>query len=145
MQLQFVKSLEEFRNLEVIKPGLVRQQFLAMRIVMDQGVSFADADVIFSTLDANLVVSGDLITYQDYEGTWGTPKVDFSVLFVDRKGRKVVWSSTSYNEGDDGVFFFDRGSVNTAYVMASQMTRWIGEMMIAGGKKAQGERVRGAN
>jgi TolB-like protein len=145
IQLQFVKSLKAFRNLEVIEPGLVRQQFLAMRIVMDQGVSFADADAIFSTLDADLVVSGDLITYQDYEGTWGTPKVDFSVLFVDRKGRKVVWSSTSYNEGDDGVFFFDRGSVNTAYIMASQMTRWIGEMMIAGGKKAQGERVRGAN
>jgi TolB-like protein len=130
MQLQFVKNLKEFRNLEVIEPGLVRQQFLAMRIIMDQGVSFADSDVIFSTLDADLVVSGDLITYQDYEGTWGTPKVDFSVLFVDRKGRKVVWSSTSYNEGNDGVFFFDRGRVNTAYVMASQMTQLIGKMIL---------------
>jgi len=138
MQLQFVKNLKELKNFEIIEPGLVRQQFLAMRIIMDQGVSLADADAIFSTLDADLVVSGDLITYQDYQGIWGTPKVDFSVLFVDRKGRKVVWSSTSYNEGDDGVFFFDLGRVNTAYAMASQMTQRIGKMFIEDSKRVQG-------
>jgi hypothetical protein len=135
MQLQFAKNLKELKNFEVVEPGLVRQQFLAMRIIMDQGVSLADADAIFSTLEADLVVSGDLITYQDYQGIWGTPKVDFSVLFVDRMGRKVVWSSTSYNEGDDGVFFFDLGRVNTAYVMASQMTQRIGRMFIEDSKK----------
>ena len=138
IQLQFIKNLQELGSLEVIEPGLVRQQFLKMRIIMDQGVSLPDAEAIFATLDADLVVSGDLITYQDYQGVLGTPKVDFSVLFVDGKGRKVVWSSTSYNTGDDGVFFFDWGRVNTAHSMASQMIRWIGEMMLGEGQKIQG-------
>jgi hypothetical protein len=105
---------------------------------MDQGVSLADAEAIFATLGADLVVSGDLITYQDYYGALGTPKVDFSVVFVDGKGRKVVWSSTSFNTGDDGVFFFDWGRVNTAHAMASQMIGWIGEMMLGEGQKIQG-------
>jgi TolB-like protein len=138
IQLQFIKNLQELGSLEVIEPGLVRQQFLKMRIIMDQGVSLADAEAIFATLDADLVVSGDLITYQDYQGALGTPKVDFSVLFVDGKGRKVVWSSTSYNTGDDGVFFFDTGRVNIAHAMASQMIRWIGEMMLGESQKIQG-------
>ena len=77
MQLQFVKNLKELRSLEVIEPGLVRQQFLKMRIIMDQGVSFADADAIFATLDADLVVSGDLITYQDYQGALGNTESGF--------------------------------------------------------------------
>ncbi len=138
MQLQFVRNLRELGDLDVLEPGVVRRQFLAMRIIMDQGVSLADADAIFSTLNADLVVSGDLFNYRDTEGGWGIPKVDFSVLFVDRKGRKVVWSSWSYNGGDDGVFFFDLGRVNTAHVMASQMTRWIGEMMLEESKRVQG-------
>jgi TolB-like protein len=138
IQLQFIKNLEKLGGLKVIEPGLVRQQFLKMRIIMDQGVSLADAEAIFATLNADLVVSGDLITYQDVQFSRGTPAVDFSVLFVDKKGRKVVWSSTSYNTGDDGVFFFDLGKVNTAHVMATQMTQWVGEMMLGDDKKAQG-------
>lgn len=130
IQLQFITNLQEFESMEVVEPGLVRQEFLKMRIIMDQGVSLPDAEAIFATLEADFVVSGDLITYQDYEGIQGTPKVDFSVVFVDGKGKRVVWSSTSYNTGDDGVFFFDRGRVNTAHVMAAQMIRWIGEMVL---------------
>lgn len=49
-----------------------------------------------------------------------------------------MWSSTSFNQGDDGVFFFDWGRVNTAHAMAAQMTRWIGEMMLGESVKVQG-------
>ncbi len=31
------------------------------------------------------------------------------------KTRQIVWTSASYNEGDDGVFFFNLGKVNTAH------------------------------
>ena len=41
------------------------------------------------------------------------------------KTRQIVWSSSSYNEGDDGVFFFDLGKVNTAHGMASGMVRSV--------------------
>jgi hypothetical protein len=70
------------------------------------------------------------LDYQDYRGAFGAPKVDFSVLLIERKSRKVVYSSFSHNEGDDGVFFFDWGRVNTAHAMASQMARAIGQRML---------------
>jgi hypothetical protein len=56
--------------------------------------------------------------------------VDFSVLFIERRTRQVVYSSYSQNQGDDGVLFFDWGRVNTAHAMASQMARAIGQKML---------------
>jgi TolB-like protein len=121
--------LKEFEEFEVIEPGVVRQQFLTLRIIMDQGVSLADAEAIFAKLNVDLVVTGQVLDYQDYQGSSGKPKVDFTAEVIERKSREVVWSSTSYNQGDDGVFFFDWGRLNTAYAMASQMVRSIGKMM----------------
>jgi len=129
MSLHFVRHLKEFEGFDVIEPGLVRQQFLTLRIIMDQGVSLADAQAIFSMLNVDLVVTGQVLDYQDYQGSFGKPKVDFTAEVIERKSREVVWSSTSYNQGDDGVFFFDWGKVNTAYGMAHQMVRSIGKLM----------------
>ena len=145
LQLEFIRNLKTFEQFDVIEPGVVRQQLLTLRMIVPEGISLADADALFATLNVDLILAADVYEYQDYQGIFGTPKVDFLVQLIERKSRSVVWSSVSHNQGDDGVFFFDRGKVNTAHAMASQMTRWIGEMMIAGGKKAQGERVRGAN
>ena len=98
---------------------------------MDEGVSLAQTDVIFSSLKVDLILTGKVLDYQDYQGSSGKPKVDFSTLLVERKSREVVWASKSYNEGDDGVFFFDWGKVNTAHTMASEMARVVLEKMMA--------------
>ncbi|MGA2468881.1 MAG: hypothetical protein ABSH06_31660 [Thermodesulfobacteriota bacterium] len=129
ISLHFVKHLKEFGQFDVIEPGIVRQQLLSLRIIMDQGVSLADAGAIFAMLNVDLVVTGQVLDYQDYQGSFGKPKVDFTAEVIERKSREVVWSSTSYNTGDDDVFFFDWGRVNTASAMASQMVRSIGQMM----------------
>ena len=73
--------------------------------------------------------------YQDYQGDTGTPIVDFSAQLIDRKTRDVVWSSDSRNTGDDGVFFFDRGRVNTAHGIASQMVQAVGALILRKGVK----------
>jgi hypothetical protein len=127
MVLHLAKGLDKIRNLDVIEMGMVRQTFLELRIIMDQGISLTQADAVLATLNADLIVSGDVTDYDDYQGGWGKPKVGFNIQLIAKKGREVVWSSNSYNEGDDGVFFFDLGEVNTAHAMASQMTRWIAE------------------
>jgi hypothetical protein len=36
-----------------------------------------------------------------------------------------MWSSISHNLGDDGVFFFDAGKVQTAHSLASAMVRAV--------------------
>jgi len=97
---------------------------------MEEGVSLANADIIFGILNVDLILSGKVLDYQDYQGASGTPKVNFSALLIERKNRLIVWSSESYNQGDDGVLLFDWGKVNTAYTMTSQMVRAIEKIMV---------------
>lgn len=128
--LQFVEQLEMVNNFTVIEPGVVRQQLLSLRIIMDDGVSLANADMIFNSLNADLIITGKVLDYMDSSGMYGAPKVDFSVIAIDRKSREIVWNSKSYNSGDDCVFFFDAGRVNTAHTMASEMVRHVRDLMI---------------
>ncbi len=132
MVLHFIENLQKFEQFEVVELGVTRQELLSLRMILTEGVSIANAEAIFATLDCDLIVAGKVINYQDYRGEIGVPKVDFSVQLIDKKNRKIVWGSVSYNQGDDGVFFFDRGRVNTAHAMASQMTQWIVEMILEG-------------
>jgi hypothetical protein len=108
-----------------------------MRIIIPEGISLSNTDALFAALNADLILAANVIDYQDYQGVFGNPKVDFFVQLIEKKSRSVVWSSVSYNQGDDGVFFFDRGKVNTAHAMASQMTQWIGEMILRQEKGVQ--------
>jgi len=137
LELQFIKNLKKSGHFDVIEPGVVRQQLLALRIIIPEGISLANADALFPTLNADLILAGNVAEYGDYQGTFGKAKVNFFVQLIDRKDRSIVWSSVSQNQGDDGVFFFDRGRVNTAHVMASQMTQWVTEMMLGQKKKVQ--------
>jgi TolB-like protein len=123
LALHFVRQLWALENFKVIEPGVVRHQLLRSRIIMDSGVSLADADLIAHELNADLILNGKVIDYQDYRGYGGIAKVDFSAQLIERQSREVVWSVKSHHQGDDGVFFFDWGRVNTAYAMASQMVQ----------------------
>ncbi|ACM21505.1 lipoprotein, putative [Geotalea daltonii FRC-32] len=127
--LHFVEELAKDNKHIIIEPGVVRQAFLKFRIILEGGISLANADVLFNDLNADLVLTGEVQEFQDYQGGMGTPKVDFSLTLLDRKSREVVWTSHSYNEGDDGVFFFDLGRVNTAGEMTSQMAAAIVSMI----------------
>lgn len=139
--LHMMRNLMAFRNFEIVEPGIVRQELLRFRIIMSEGVSLPDTDTILNAVDADLVLNGEVLDYQDYQGPDANPKVDFSVLFIERKTRKVVYSSYSQNAGNDGVFFFDWGKVNTAHAMASQMAHAIGERMVMEGKRLQASKV----
>ena len=85
--LHFIRQLKRFENFEVIEPGMVRQELLNSRIIMQDGISLADADALFAGLNADLLVSGRVMDYQDYQGAFGKPKVDFSALVIERKNR----------------------------------------------------------
>jgi len=121
MALQFIRQMQTHENFVLVEPGIVRQALLQMRIIMDGGISLIDADSLFSKLHVDLILGGKVFNYQDKQGISGTPKVAFSALLIDRKSREVVWNCQSYHEGDDGVFFFDWGQIETAYRMNSEM------------------------
>ncbi len=119
--LNFVQQMMTQKKFSVIEPGIVRQLLLQMRIVMDDGISFADVHALFSKLNVDLILAGKIFDYQDSQGASGTARVDFSALAVEKQSREVVWTVQSHNEGDHGVFFFDWGKINTAHSLASEM------------------------
>ena len=127
--LHFTRELSNAGNIEVIESGEVRQVLLRSRTIMEGGLSLPQADILKAALDVDLVLTGIVVEYQDYIGGWGFPKVEFSTRVFDMKTRQIVWSSSSYNQGDDGVFFFNLGKVNTAQGMASGMVRSVVEGM----------------
>ncbi|MHB1024584.1 MAG: hypothetical protein ACYC24_02630 [Desulfobacteria bacterium] len=138
MALHFINELYRTGNIDVVEPGEVRQVLLRSRTIMEGGLSLPQADIVRADLNVDLVLTGIVMEYQDYIGGWGNPKVEFSARVFDMKTRQIVWSSTSYNEGDDGVFFFNLGKVNTAFVMASEMVRSAVEKMEAAFQRREG-------
>jgi len=123
LALHFVRELWAHENLQVIEPGVLRDQLLKSRIIMDSGISLAQADLIAHYLHVDFILNGKVIDYQDYRGYNGTAKVDFSAQLFDSASREVVWSVKSYHAGDEGIFFFDWGRVNTAYALAADMVQ----------------------
>ena len=126
MVLHFIDELLR-GGFDVVEPGVMRQKLLNMRIIMNEGISLKDADLISLGLNADMVLAGRVNDYEDYTGSEGAPKVDFSVLIIEKMTKKVLWASRSYNRGDDGVFFFDRGKVSTAGALTAYMTGAIVE------------------
>jgi TolB-like protein len=139
LALHFIRELSNTGKIEVVEPGEVRQVLLRSRTIMEGGLSLPQADILHADLDVDLVLTGIVTEYQDSIGGWANPKVEFSTMIFDMKTRQIFWSSFSYNEGDDGVFFFNLGKVNTAHRMASGMVRSVVERMDAAmdGRKGQ--------
>jgi TolB-like protein len=126
--LHFVNQLTRSEVFSVIEPGRVREELLRYRIIMQAGPSLANSDILSGedSLGVDLVLSGTVFDYQD---AMGTPIVDFSVKIFEKTSRRVVWSSRSYGNGDEGVFFFDVGRVRTAYRLASNLTQGTFEVL----------------
>lgn len=126
--LHFVRLLHRHANLEVVEPGVVRQQLLKYRLIMQAGPSLAVADVLASdsTIAADLILSGYVFDYQDQ---FGTPKIDFSTRLFSGSRRQIVWWSRSYANGDDGVYFYDFGRYRSTHVMLQEMVQAIGDLL----------------
>jgi TolB-like protein len=90
MTLQFVKELTKQEDFTVIEPGIVRQQFLNMRVIMSEGISSSDIDLIASNINADLILTGKVMDYQDDIALYGQPKVFFSVMLIDRSSKRIV-------------------------------------------------------
>jgi len=129
LALLYMRHLASVPQFRVIDAGVVRRQLLDDRIIMDGGLSVGDAETVASHIGADLVLAGRVLRYEDYEGAAGRAAVEFSTALIETKSRRVVWSSDSYNEGSDGVRFFERGASRTAHAMATQMVRLTAEMI----------------
>ena len=129
LMLQFVRALRNRDRFEAIEPGVVRQHLLNMRTVMDQGVSLADAGPIFRELNADLILSGRVLDFDELEQAGAAPRVDFSLEVIERRSGRTVWSAKSQHRGDEDVLLFDWKRVSTANVLAERMVSGVVEKM----------------
>ncbi len=120
LALHFMCQLTKEGAFNVIDPGSVRDKLLSFRLILQEGLSMRQADLIHDSLQVDLILAGKVV---EYEETEGSPKVEFSSLVFERRKKKVVWESLSSNRGNDDVTFFAWGRVSTAEELASNMTQ----------------------
>jgi hypothetical protein len=133
--LQFVRRLAGRPEIEVVEPGVVREVLLQTRLVQSGGISLAQADVLRELLDVDMVVTGRVAEWEDPGGGGATPRVAFSSRGIDTRARQVVWTATSGNRGDQGVFFFGRGRITTAETLASEAVLGVVERAVEAREK----------
>jgi len=130
MVLHFLRELIKGKHFTVVEPGLIKEKLLDYRMIMYEGISLSDANLIAGELRADLILTGRVLDYQENVGGSYKPKVGFSLLLIDRKNQKVVWSSGSRNEGDDAVYLFDWGKINTVHALAADMASTVRKMIL---------------
>ena len=121
--LHFIRELTRNDRFIVIEPGVARQDLLQYRIIMEDGVSLADAELVFGVMRVDLLFTGNVNDYEDIQGTFGVPKVDFTALMLNRVNRKAGWAVDAHAGGNDKVYLFDIGKLTTANALAAAMTR----------------------
>jgi Bacterial Ig-like domain len=119
--LDFLEALRRTGDVTVLEPGVLRKELLNLRAILPRGASLDTADILFSRLNVDLLLSGEVRIF-DQDAAGGAPRAYFTVQVIDRKGLQVVWSSQSSNSGNDGVWFFDHGRVETVGELISRMT-----------------------
>lgn len=124
--VEFLRELHAVKRFEVLDPGRIRERILAHRIIMEDGISLHTAKRLLDVLEADLVLVGDVYDYSD---SGAAPVVGFSFNILDRRADRILWRSTSYSRGDDGVYVFDVGAVTTTSDLACHMIASIADKL----------------
>ena len=120
LALEFVRHMVASGRFRVIEPGVVRDYLLRARVIMPGGVSLEATRLMIGALGAELVMSGVVFDFDETPGVQG-PAVRFTVNMLDGGSGEVVWHSSSFNRGDDGVFAFGLGRVATSGELSCRM------------------------
>ena len=129
---RFLTVLAASDRIQVIEPGVVREEMLGHRLGATGTISIDDARVILELVDADLVLSGTVRTFEEMSGGGGAPRVELGVWVLDRNTQQLVWSSSSAAGGEDGVFFFQLGRTSTASGLACGLARGAVDALLAG-------------
>lgn len=134
--LHVARQIVNDGNFRLLELGEVREKMLNMHVVMNTGVSHPHIDLLAIALNVDLLTGGVVFDYLDTSGLGTFPKNAFSLQMFDRDTRKILWSSHSYNQGNDGVWFFEYGIINTAGLLSDRMSRAAIGILVenAGGK-----------
>lgn len=128
--LHIARQIVNDGSFRVLELGVVRDKMLNMHVVMGNGISHPYVDLLSIALDVDILMGGVVFDYLDTVGSGTYPKNAFSLQMFDRDTRKILWSSHSYNQGNDGVWFFDKGVINTAGTLNDRMSRAAIDLLV---------------
>lgn len=129
VSLEFLRQLVESGQYEVLEPGVVRQYMLRARVMMPGGVSLETTRLLLGALEADLVLAGTVLDYAETVGPTG-PTIRFTATMLEGRSGEVVWHSSSYNKGDDGVHWFGLGRVATPGKLMCRMVQPVVREMV---------------
>jgi hypothetical protein len=127
--LEFLRQLVDSGEYEVLEPGVVRQYMLRARVIMPGGVSLETTRLFLGALEADLVLAGTVLDYAETVGPTG-PTVRFTATMLEGRSGQVVWHSSSFNKGDEGVYFFGLGRVATPGKLMCRMVKPVVEELV---------------
>jgi hypothetical protein len=130
--LHFVRQFVGVPGVEVVEPGVVRERMLALRSVLKEGFTYRDMDLIAGEMKVDVFLSGKVFKYQNAGTDRAGPYIDFSAMAIRHRDRKVIWSSNSYNNGEDSALLFGFPRVNSTSNMAAKMIKAVVSGMIGG-------------
>jgi hypothetical protein len=131
VSLELVRQLVATGRYRVLEPGVVRSFLLERRIIMPGGVSLEATRLLLGALGVQLVASGTVFDFTENEGARG-PTLRFSTVLLDGGTGEVVWHSTSFNRGDDGVWAFGLGRVATPGKLSCRMVTAVVDQLTRG-------------
>jgi TolB-like protein len=132
MTVRFLAALVAADTIQVVEPGVVRAEMLTHRLGATGALSLDDARVILELVDADLVLSGTVRTFEEVTGAGGAPSVEVGAWVLDRNTTQLVWSSTSRAIGDDGVYLFGLGRTSTASALACSLAKGAVSHLLGG-------------
>jgi hypothetical protein len=125
--LEMARQLLAVPGVQLLEPGLVREEMLRFRLIMEEGPSLDDVLALGASLRPDLVVAGQVLEYDER----GVPWLGFSVMALEGHTRRLIWRSSSTGAGDDGVWWFDAGRVSTPQGLACELGRGVVEGLLA--------------
>jgi hypothetical protein len=120
----FSHQLATLDAVEILEPGVVREDLLAFRVVMEGGISLDRARLVQELAGADLLLTGTVHNYVESQ-SGGAPFAEVTVEVFDRKNSELVWRSDSYASGSKGVWFFDAGLVGSGSELSCRMARAV--------------------
>lgn len=120
VSVEFVRHLVATGRFRVLEPGVVREYLLRARIMIPGGASLETTRLMLGAMSVDLVLSGAVLDFDDSPGAQGAT-IRFNATLLDGASGQVLWHSSSYNRGDDGVFAFGLGRVRTSEELSCRM------------------------